>query len=214
LIYATQGSLTVECPLGQRLWYVPARRALWIPAGEPCTLHLRGVVRLRMVYLHQSLTKQAQATQAINVSPLLHEAILEAVRRSTLSSAESLSRLILELLAASHSAPLMLPMPQDTRALRVAKRLLRTPARRDTLHELAHASGASDRTLERLFINETGMSFSGWRQRLRMLEGMRRLLDGKSVAVVADEVGYESVSAFVVAFKASVGETPGRWLRR
>ena len=105
-------------------------------------------------------------------------------------------------------------MPQDTRALRVAKRLLRTPARRDTLHELAHTSGASDRTLERLFISETGMSFSGWRQRLRMLEGMRRLLDGKSVAAVADEVGYESVSAFVVAFKASVGETPGRWSRR
>jgi len=205
LIYATQGSLTVECPVGQQLWYIPARRALWAPAGEACTLRMRGVVRLRMIYLHES--------QAINVSPLLHEAILEAVRRSVLSGTEPLSRLIMELLSAAPSVPLMLPMPHDARALRVAKRLLRIPAKQDTLPDLARSSGASVRTLERLFTVETGMGFATWRQRLRMLEGMRLLMDGQSVADAADAIGYESVSAFVVAFKATVGETPGRWLR-
>ena len=54
LIYATQGSLTVECPTGERLWYVPAHRALWIPAGAICRLRMRGTVRLRMLYLHES----------------------------------------------------------------------------------------------------------------------------------------------------------------
>jgi hypothetical protein len=133
LIYATQGSLTVECPVGQQLWYVPARRALWVPAGEACTLRMRGVVRLRMIYQHESLSKKAQATQAINVSPLLHEAILEAVRRSVLSPAEPLSLLIMELLSEASSVPLVLPMPHDPRALRVAKRLLRLPAKQQTL---------------------------------------------------------------------------------
>jgi AraC-like DNA-binding protein len=213
LIYATQGSLTVECPVGQQLWYVPARRALWVPAGEACTLRMRGVVRLRMIYQHESLSKKAQATQAINVSPLLHEAILEAVRRSVLSPAEPLSLLIMELLSEASSVPLVLPMPHDPRALRVAKRLLRLPAKQQTLPDLAKSSGASVRTLERLFTVETGMGFAAWRQRLRMLEGMRLLMDGQSVADAADATGYESVSAFVVAFKATVGETPGRWLR-
>ncbi len=213
LIYATQGSLTVECPVGQQLWYVPARRALWVPAGEACILRMRGVVRLRMIYQHESLSKQAQATQAINVSPLLHEAILEAVRRSVLSAAEPLSRLIIELLSAASSVPLMLPMPHDARALRVAKRLLRIPGKHQTLPALAKSSGASVRTLERLFTVETGMAFAAWRQRLRMLEGMRLLMNGQSVADAADATGYESVSAFVVAFKTTVGETPGRWLR-
>jgi AraC-like DNA-binding protein len=100
------------------------------------------------------------------------------------------------------------------RALRVAKWLVRDPARRETLQELAHDAGAGVRTLERVFAAETGMGFAAWRQRLRMLESMRRLLDGASVAAAAEAVGYESVSAFVVAFKATMGETPGRWIRR
>jgi AraC-like DNA-binding protein len=214
LIYATQGSLTVECPIGERLWYVPARRALWVPAGVASSLRMRGAVRLRMIYLHESLCRGARETHAINVAPLLHEAILEAVRRSVLPPEAPLTRLIAELVLASPSAPLMLPMPRDARALRVAKRLVRDPAKRETLQELARGAGAGVRTLERAFAVETGMGFAAWRQRLRMLESMRRLLDGDSVASAGEAVGYESVSAFVVAFKATMGETPGRWLRR
>ena len=214
LIYATQGSLTVESPIAERLWYVPARRALWVPAGVACTLRMRGAVRLRMIYVHQSLAKEARETHALNVSPLLHEAILEAVRRSVLRPDEPLTTLIAELLMTSTSAPLMLPMPQDARALRVAKRLLRDPAKRETLMELGRGAGVSERTLERIFIRETGMRFAAWRQRLRMLESMRRLMEGDSVVSAAEAVGYESVSAFVVAFKATIGETPGQWCRR
>ena len=214
LIYATQGSLTVECPIGERLWYVPARRALWVPAGVASSLRMRGAVRLRMLYLHEWLCKGTQETHAINVAPLLHEAILEAVRRSVLPPDAPLTRLITELLLASSSAPLMLPMPRDDRALRVAKRLLRDPAKSETLQELARGAGAGVRTLERVFAAETGMKFAAWRQRLRMLESIRCLLDGGSVATTAEAVGYGSVSAFVVAFKATMGDTPGRWLRR
>ncbi len=214
LIYATQGSLTVESPIGERLWYVPARRALWVPAGVASSLRLRGTVRLRMVYLHKLLCTEAPETQAINVAPLLHESILEAVRRSVLSPDEPLTQLILELLLASSSAPLMLPMPRDARALRVAKKLIHDPGKRETLLELAHEAGAGIRTLERLFAREAGMGFAAWRQRLRILESMRRLLDGDSVSGAAEAVGYERVSAFVVAFKATIGETPGKWLYR
>jgi AraC-like DNA-binding protein len=213
LIYATHGSLTVECPVGERLWYIPARRALWVPAGQTSNLRMRGTVHLRMLYLHESLCTEARTTHAINVAPLLHESILEAVRRSVLEPDAPLTGLILELLLASPSAPMMLPMPQDARALRAAKRLVADPALGETLHEFARSAGAGVRTLERIFARETGMGFAAWRQRLRMLESMRHLLDGDSVAAAAEAVGYESVSAFVVAFKATVGETPGRWLR-
>ena len=214
LIYATHGSLAVESPVGERLWYVPARRALWVPAGVASSLRMRGTVRLRILYVHESRCKEVRESHAINVAPLLHEAILEAVQRSVLKSGEPLSRLILELLLTSSSAPLMLPMPRDPRALRVANRLMHDPATRGTLQALAHEAGVGIRTLERVFALEAGMGFATWRQRLRMLESMRYLLDGDSVAIAAEAVGYESVSAFVAAFKATVGDTPGRWLRR
>ena len=214
LIYATQGSLTVESPVRERLWYVPARRALWVPAGVASSLRMRGAVRLRMLYLHASLCKGAQEAKAIHVAPLLHECILEAVRRSVLGPNDPLTRMVSELVLAASSAPLMLPMPRDARALRVAKRMMHDPARRDTLPAMAREAGAGVRTLERLFASEAGMGFAAWRQRMRMLESMRRLLEGDSVAAAAEAVGYESVSAFVVAFKATMGETPGRWIRR
>ena len=214
LIYATQGSLTVECPPGERIWYVPAYRALWIPAGVTYRLRMRGAVRLRMLYLHEALCREEQETHAINVAPLLHEAILEAVRRSVLPPDAPLVRLIAELLPAASSAPLMLPMPRDARASRVAKRLMRNPGTEETLGDLARGAGAGVRTLERIFNLQTGMGFGAWRQRLRMLEGIRRLLEGASVAAAAEEVGYRSVSAFVVAFQATMGDTPGRWVRR
>jgi AraC-like DNA-binding protein len=213
LIYATQGSLTVEAPIGEQLWYVPARRALWVPMGVASTLRMHGAVRLRMLYLHESLCNKAQETHAINVAPLLHESILEAVRLSVLSPREPLTQLIAQLIVAASSAPLMLPMPRDARALRAAKRLMREPARHETLLQLARSTGAGVRTIERIFASETGMRFAAWRQRLRMLEATRHLLNGDSVAATAEAVGYESVSAFVVAFKATMGQTPGRWLR-
>jgi AraC-like DNA-binding protein len=214
LIYATQGSLTVECPLGEECWYVPARRALWVPAGVGCSLKMRGAVRLRMLYLHKSLCRHtARQTHAINVTPLLHDAIQECVRRSVLSPHAPLTRLIKELVLAASSEPLMLPMPRDARALRVARNLMSDPANGETLNDLAHGAGAGIRTLERSFVHETGMCFAAWRQRLRMLEGMRHLLDGETVGATAEAVGYQSVSAFVVAFKTTMGETPGRWLR-
>ncbi len=163
--------------------------------------------------MRASLTDRVEETHAINVVPLLHEAIVEAVRRSVVPPNEPRPGLIMELLVGASSAPLMLPMPRDARAVRVAKRLRRDPARRETLDEMAHGAGAGVRTLERIFTSETGMSFAAWRQRLRMLESMRQLLEGESVAAAAEAVGYESVSAFVVAFKATMGETPGRWVR-
>ena len=175
---------------------------------------MRGEVRLRMLHLHESLCTRFEETHAIHVAPLLHEAILEAVRESVLSPDQPLALLITELLLDSTSAPLMLPFPRDARALRVTRRLVRDPSLRETLYELARSAGAGVRTLERIFARETGMGFAAWRQRLRMLESMRRLLDGDTVATAAEAVGYGSVSAFVVAFKANIGETPGRWLRR
>lgn len=213
LIYALQGWLGVETPLGAKLWYVPSHRALWMRPGEKYSVRMRGSVRLRIVYVHSSLCRGLQRTHAINVAPLLHEAILEAIRRGILTKREPLTGLITELLRSSSSVPLVLPLPHDARALRVAERLLHDAATDETLLELARSSGASERTLERLFASQTGLGFASWRQRLRMLEAMRHLLGGETVEATAAAIGYQSVSAFVVAFKGMLGESPRRWAR-
>jgi len=79
--------------------------------------------------------------------------------------------------------------------------------------KLSRRYGAGHRTLERLFRGETGMSFGLWRQKVRLLQSIRVLASGGgSVTDAALESGYDSVSAFIVAFKRTFGCTPGALL--
>jgi AraC-like DNA-binding protein len=70
------------------------------------------------------------------------------------------------------------------------------------------------RTLERLFQTETGMTFGKWRQQLRLLHALRLLAADRAVTAVALEVGYDSPSAFIAAFKSLFGTTPARYFGR
>ena len=83
---------------------------------------------------------------------------------------------------------------------------------RDTA-AVARLCGASKRTLERIFVRETGMTAGRWRQRQRLMEAMRRLAAGQDVTSVAMDVGYASVSAFVYAFRTQFGATPARYFK-
>jgi AraC-like DNA-binding protein len=66
--------------------------------------------------------------------------------------------------------------------------------------------------MQRLFVEETGMSFSKWRQRLRLISAMQRLVAGEAVTTVALECGYNSPSAFIAMFRNQLGMTPTRYL--
>jgi AraC-like DNA-binding protein len=57
------------------------------------------------------------------------------------------------------------------------------------LAELATAAGASHRTIGRLFVSETRMSFGRWRVRQRMSAALERLAHGGSVSNIANAVG-------------------------
>jgi AraC-like DNA-binding protein len=66
--------------------------------------------------------------------------------------------------------------------------------------------------MERLFREETAMSLGRWLRRARLLEGLRRMGAGDTVADVALDLGYSSASAFISMFRREVGETPRRYL--
>ena len=72
-------------------------------------------------------------------------------------------------------------------------------------------SGASDRTLARAVRRDTGMTFAMWRTQIRIAAALRLLARQVPVARVCAEVGYTSPSAFVAAFKRTVGATPGHY---
>ncbi|VEI64864.1 HTH-type transcriptional repressor of iron proteins A [Serratia fonticola] len=69
--------------------------------------------------------------------------------------------------------------------------------------------GLKPRTLSRRFMQETGMSFSRWRQQARVIRSLEALSAGMPVANVANECGYDNVSAYIAAFRQRFGITPG-----
>ena len=103
--------------------------------------------------------------------------------------------------------PFSLPLPTDPRAVRVAGGVIRNVASRATLAELAQGSGASSRTIERLFLDETGLTFGRWVQRAKALHALELLGSGVSVTSAGLSVGYDSTSAFIAIFKKVTGST-------
>src|SRR4051794_21791551 len=102
-------------------------------------------------------------------------------------------------------------MPSDPRVRRVAQRLRDNPDGPGLLKQVAKGARVSVRTVERLFVTETGMAFGKWRQQLRLLYALRELAKGRSGTEVAMEVGYDSPSAFIAMFRSALGTTPTKY---
>jgi AraC-like DNA-binding protein len=86
------------------------------------------------------------------------------------------------------------------------------PARAWTLEELAAEAGASRSGLVGRFTQMMGYAPIQYLTRWRMQLAARRLGErGARIAVVAQEVGYESEAAFSRAFKKFSGRAPSEW---
>jgi len=216
LIYAVSGTMQVLA--GDTLWLVPPTRALWAPAGVTHSIEMRGEVAMRTIYVPTEFSAMLPSVcHAIDVRSLLRELILHIVTLRLLARENSehlhLTQVFLDLVARAERLPLFVPMPKDGRAASVAHMLREDPARDDGIEMLAREAGASARTLQRVFRDETGLRFVEWRQRLRLLQAITLLEQGASVTEAGAGAGYSSTSAFVAAFKTQIGDTPHRFAR-
>jgi AraC-like DNA-binding protein len=208
LLYAIEGVMLVESSAGT--WVVPPHRAVWLPAGTEHRVTMRGSVAMRTVYLERRMRVPLDGACVVDVPPLLRELVAYVAGRGKLDVDKAhdarLCGLLVDLLAQVPTVPVELPMPRDARAERVARAVRANPAK-DPLTR----AGASRRTIERLFVAETGMTFGRWRQQARLVHALCLLAAGHSVTAVALEVGYSAPSAFVAMFKSALGTTPGRF---
>jgi AraC-like DNA-binding protein len=215
LSYASHGALRLTTQAGA--WIAPPHRAVWIPARTAHREETFGKATLSSLYFADTLCEALPKRCVVfDVPLLLRELILAAVDHSVLDvrtpTQERLARVIVDRLALLEPVRAQaLPMPRDRRALAIAAWLQENPANDESLPALAKRAGASVRTIQRLFVIETGLSFTHWRQRLRLLAAVARLGSGRSVTNAAFDVGYASVSAFVSAFRREFGITPGRF---
>ena len=214
LVYACQGVMTVRTPAGT--WVVPVRRAVWIPARTPHNILMSGAVSMRTIYLRARIVKGLPRTCCVvNVSPLLQNLIVhlctykELSRRSKIQA--HLIDVLIDQLETVQAVALQLPAPVDARAARVAAALQRCSGDSPSLGRVCAQAGASKRTIERIFRQETNLSLGKWRQQLRLVRALQLLAAGEKISNAALEAGYSTSSAFIAMFRRALGTTPRRY---
>jgi AraC-like DNA-binding protein len=105
-------------------------------------------------------------------------------------------------------------MPSDPRLRRLVDAITADPAKRSTARAWAKRIGLGERSLNRILVKETGLSFGRWRQQLHIILALQKLSRGASVQSVADQLGYESASSFVTMFRKALGSSPARYMAR
>jgi AraC-like DNA-binding protein len=213
LAWASSGVLTVLTE--SATWVLPPTRALWIPAGLRHEVSSANAATMRPLYIRPDAWLSAWNTPTpVEASPLLAELIdylgTEALESAQRTRAEALLR---DLLRPVDVTTMAVRMPIDDRAKAVATRIVDDPRDRRTLAEWGREVGASDRTLARMFVAETGMQFGRWRALARLQAALPLLAAGEAVGAAAISVGYESTSAFVAAFHREIGVTPAAYFR-
>jgi AraC-like DNA-binding protein len=215
LLSPALGLVVIETDDGR--WTLPPRRALWVPSGQHFAFEFHEFTYLNFVYVRADWVPSLMDDVRLLDASLLLRGLIDRIVElpwmySSQSHAYRLAQVFVDEIAMQASAPLHLPMPHDPRARCLAERLRACPSDRSPLADWAKSVGASERTLGRLFRKETGLSVGLWRERLRMQTAVAELAQGRRVAVVAEALGYASVSGFIETFRRFFGTTPGRYL--
>ncbi|MDQ7905538.1 AraC family transcriptional regulator [Phytohabitans sp. ZYX-F-186] len=210
LVYAAAGALATTTERGT--WVAPANQVTWTPPGFEHSHRFYGRTDVRLVAIPADQCDALVAHPSVfAVSPLLREALLALTDRPEIrpSAHSRLRGVVIDELAEAPEQSLHLPEARDDRLHAVTRLLHDNPGSTATLAELARASGASERTLSRLFHSELGMSFHRWRTILRVQHALVHLTNARSVTDTAMECGWSNPSSFIDAFTAVVGQTPG-----
>lgn len=211
LIYAVRGVMVVQTDAGR--WVVPPTRAIWMQAGMTHAIRCVGEVHMRsLLVATQAAPGLMDGTQAVAVSTLLRELIRAAmdVRQPCVANSRDgrLMRLILDELRTLPVLPLHLQMPSDARLVRISEALQQNLGDPTTMADWAQRISVDAKTIQRLFVKETGMTFGQWRQQARLHRALELLASGDKVIDVALALGYESPSAFASMFRKHLGQTP------
>lgn len=214
LVFASSGVMTIRTEDG--FWIVPPQRAVWIPSQTVHSIMMTGPVSMRTLYFAPKYIRHLpRSCCVLNIDALLKELILFACKTAAwtrdVPNQRHLLGILLHQLQAAPLTPLQLPRPADPRAVRVAEKVLEDPGNTRALARICADSGASKRTIERLFLDETHLTLGRWRQQARLLHAIRSIASGEKVISAALEAGYNSPSAFIVRFKKLLGCTPGRY---
>ncbi|MGF7540384.1 helix-turn-helix transcriptional regulator [Providencia rettgeri] len=220
LLYPSAG--VVKVWTGGSVWMVHSSSALWLPPQIPHKFVASGNVQLKtvLVSLEQSETIGSTCFMT-GISSLLRELLISVNQLSLRINSEdptlrlrfsSMETLILQEIKSGGKLSLELPWPKSERLHQLCSDLLNHKGDLPSLNVMADKISVSCRTLMRLFVKETGVTFSNWIQQMNVIKAIALLDEGYSVSQVARSLGYASAESFGNMFKRKTGCSPRKFI--
>ena len=195
----------------------PMLKGLWLPAGVEHSIYSPRRFYLHALYFEPGSLRTDASPQVLGLDNLARELVLMlcAAPRASQRGARHAHALALleEILPEARPEAFSLPRPRHERARMLAEYFTANPQDgRPVELVAAEVGGASLRTFERIFSEETGLSLASWRRQTRLLASVSLLAEGRAIGEVAHAVGYDSVAAFGAAFKQCFGVSPSSYI--
>lgn len=213
LMKARTGLLTVD--VAGHCLVIPATHVVWIPPHISHGLRLHGTFSGWSMYIEEGVCQQLPqkpcslvASKLLNVSVERLLLLKEGNDIYNIRIKHILHQLILEEIQLLSHQKLDVPLPQHAKLLNMVSVLVNSPSDERTSQDWANHLGLSLRHFSRLFMKDTGFTFTHWRQRLRVLYSLDRVIGGESVKSIALSLGYSNVSAFIAVFHHIMQMTP------
>lgn len=216
LVLALHGAVT--CRAERAVWIVPPDCAVWVPGGVLHSNRVTANARLAYLFVEPGASVLPAECCTLAVSPMLREMILRVAElcegHARDAHFDRLVRVMLDELASMPRGGLDLPVSDHPKIAVITAALLADPSDRRSVGQWAEHIAVGERSLKRLMVQETGLSFGRWRRQLHLVVALRELAGGATVQQVSNALGYESTTAFIIMFKKALGTTPGALQRR
>ncbi|MGV9862261.1 AraC family transcriptional regulator [Rhodococcus koreensis] len=221
LEYAVGGVVEVETAAAHYL--LPPQQAVWIPAGlrHQATMS-PNVQSIAVLFDPELVLHDGDRAAILKVSPLIREMIIYAQRwpigrlrddHGAEPFFAALGNLVLE---AIHSDEATLSLPSsDHPIVQAAMSYTKDHLQEVTVTQVSRAVAVSERTLRRLFVEQTQTTWRTYLLHARMLRAMALLASpDQSVQETARAVGFDNASSFSRAFTEFCGQSPSSYRQR
>ena len=221
---------TIRLTVAQGTFIVPPSRALWVPPGMEHAVTMVESADLRTMYFYQTngrcgpnVDSEQEAAwrqcRVLNASELLRAVVRELptlpddhlqLSEQDRAREHHLSELLLDELRRASAVQLGVNLPQDKRLRQLCEAVLADPTRFETLEDWSRDTGASPRTVARLFRQQLDCSFTHWRQQVVLAHAVSLAARNWPIQRIAAELDY-SPSAFSAMVRRTVGMPPARF---